>query len=120
MLFTVDPSSTVGLADQVAGQVRASLAAGRLAPGDRLPAAREVATGLGINMHTVLRAYAALRDEGLIELRRGRGAVVRTDLDDLTARRAALRERVGALLAEAAALGLGPDHVIEEIRSFPS
>ena len=120
MLFTVDPRSPVGLADQVAAQVRSALAEGRLVTGDRLPPAREVAAGLGINMHTVLRAYAALRDEGLIEVRRGRGAVVRADLDDLAARRAVLRERVAGLVAEAASLGLSPDHVIEEIRSLRS
>jgi DNA-binding transcriptional regulator YhcF (GntR family) len=81
MLFGVDPDSTVGLADQIASQVRGAVAAGRLKPGDKLPPARELASGLAVNMHTVLRAYSVLRDEGLIELRRGRGAQVRTTLD---------------------------------------
>ena len=49
---------------------------GNVGPGDKLPSARDLASSLGINMHTVLRAYTTLRDEGAIELRRGRGAVV--------------------------------------------
>lgn len=120
MLFTVDPSSGIGLADQVASQVRAALAEGRVTAGDRLPPAREVAAGLGINMHTVLRAYATLRDEGLVDLRRGRGAVVRADLDALAVRRSALTARLRELVAEAGELGLDRDHVIEQIRRLPS
>ena len=52
------------------------MADGDLRAGDRLAPARDVADGLGINLHTVLRGYQELRDEGLIELRRGRGAVI--------------------------------------------
>jgi GntR family transcriptional regulator len=76
MLFRVDPSSGVPLFDQLAASVRAELARGGLRAGERLPAAREVAAALEINIHTVLKAYQHLRDEGLIDLRRGRGAVV--------------------------------------------
>lgn len=76
MLITVDSASLVGLADQIAAQLRGQIADGLLGPGERLAPARQVAAGLGVNMHTVLRAYQLLRDDGLIELRRGRGAVV--------------------------------------------
>ncbi|MCG5219477.1 GntR family transcriptional regulator [Streptosporangium soli] len=76
MLITVDPSSAQPLADQVARSVRAALANGTASPGDRLPSARNVAATLGINLHTVLRGYQQLRDEGTVELRRGRAAVI--------------------------------------------
>ena len=76
MLFRIDPASGVAIFDQLAASVRTELARGGLRAGDRLPAAREVAAALEINIHTVLKAYQELRDEGLIELRRGRGAVV--------------------------------------------
>jgi GntR family transcriptional regulator len=76
MLFRIDPASGVAIFDQLAASVRAELARGGLQPGDRLPSAREVAAALEINIHTVLKAYQELRDEGLVDLRRGRGAVV--------------------------------------------
>ena len=76
MLFRVDSASPASLADQIATQVRSGVVSGALTPGERLPAARDLAVALRVNMHTVLRAYTTLRDEGAIELRRGRGAVV--------------------------------------------
>lgn len=112
MLVRVDPDSPSGLADQVAAQVRGALARGDLVPGERLPPARQVAQGLGINMHTVLRAYAVLRDEGLIELRRGQGARVRRDIDT---ERIGIRRQVLALLAAAEQVGMGREDVIAEI-----
>mgnify|MGYP003457671492 CR=1 FL=1 len=75
MLFRIDPASGVALFDQLAGSIRASMITGTIATGERLPSARELAESLDINVHTVLRAYQLLRDEGLIELRPGRGAI---------------------------------------------
>ena len=113
MLFRIDPESTSGLADQIAGQVRGALADGRLAPGGKLPPAREVAAGLAINMHTVLRAYAQLRDEGLLELRRGRGAQVRAEVDVAAA---ALDAQIRELLDAANRLGVSPEDLVTQIR----
>lgn len=76
MLIRIDPTSPLALSEQVAAAVRRAIAEGQLNAGERLPPAREVAGSLGINMHTVLRGYQRLRDEGLLELRRGRGAVL--------------------------------------------
>ncbi len=69
----VTPSRSI---EQIAGTVRRAIGEGTLSSGDRLPAAKELAASLDVNLHTVLRAYQMLRDEGLIELRRGRGAIV--------------------------------------------
>ena len=76
MLIRIDPGDPRPLYEQIELQVRAALGDGALAPGERLPPARELAEGIGVNVHTVLRAYGALRDAGLIELRPRRGAVV--------------------------------------------
>lgn len=76
MLIRIDPQATEPIYAQLVREVRRAVSAGEVRVGERLPPARELARSLDINMHTVLRAYAELRDEGVIELRRGRGAVV--------------------------------------------
>jgi len=105
MLVRVDPHSAVPLFAQIAAAVRIDAAAGRISPGDRLPAAREVAGALEVNLHTVLHAYQELRDEGLIDMRRGRGAVV----TDAVGRLSELHDDIVALAARARELGLSPD-----------
>jgi DNA-binding transcriptional regulator YhcF (GntR family) len=114
MLFRVDPASPQPLGDQIAASVRRAIAEGTVSPGDRLPAARTLADSLGVNVHTVLRGYQRLREEGLIELRRGRGAVV---VDDTGARgRATLMLKVGELVDKARELGLTEDEVLGLVR----
>ncbi|MEU4835091.1 GntR family transcriptional regulator [Streptosporangium sp. NPDC023615] len=103
MLITVDPSSAQPLADQVADSVRVALADGRAAPGDRLPSARTVAAALDINLHTVLRGYQQLREEGLVELRRGRAAVITGQADGLRLRLAAAAEEFARAARQAGA-----------------
>ena len=75
----IDRSDPMLLHDQVAAEIRRSLAEGDAAQGDRLPPARDLAAVLGVNVNTVLRALRLLRDEGLLELRRGRGIRVAGD-----------------------------------------
>ena len=76
MLLKVDLGADQPLHEQLAGQIRAAIDEGDLKPGDRLPPARELGKSLSINVHTVLRATQTLRDEGLLEVRRGRGTIV--------------------------------------------
>lgn len=104
MLIRIDADSTRPLFEQIATSVRAEVLAGRLRPGDRLPAARELSAAIDVNVHTVLRAYQELRDEGLVELRRGRGAVLSASAAPL----ADLADDITALVRRAAALGLSP------------
>lgn len=103
MLWQVDPTSRTPLYEQLAASVRRELADGTLAAGTRLPSAREVAASLDINLHTVLRAYQELRDDGLVELRRGRGAVVTGTDPGATAR---LTTLAATLAREARRLGV--------------
>jgi GntR family transcriptional regulator len=76
MRWTVDHSSRESLQHQIAGCVRRGAASGELASGEQLPPAAELAAALSVDRNTVLAAYRQLRDEGLLEFRRGRGARV--------------------------------------------
>jgi GntR family transcriptional regulator len=104
MLFRIDPSGTEPLSAQLARQIRSAAARGEITPGTRLPAARDVAEALGVNLHTVLRAYQDVRDEGLIDLRRGRGAVMTSAARDVQR----LRDAIEAAAAIARELGVSP------------
>ena len=64
------------LYEQVAAEIRRAIAEGEAKPGDRLPPAKDLAAVLDVNTNTVLRALRLLRDEGLLEFRRGRGISV--------------------------------------------
>src|SRR5438270_13815591 len=64
------------LHEQVSAEIRRAIADGEAKPGERLPPARDLAAVLGVNTNTVLRSLRALRDEGLLEFRRGRGITV--------------------------------------------
>ena len=76
MLLSLDLSDQRPLHEQAADAIRHAIATGEVAPGDRLPPARDLAAALQINSNTVLRALRQLRAEGLLEFRRGRGVTV--------------------------------------------
>lgn len=61
---------------QIARAITEQIEEGEVGAGDRLPAARSLADSLGVNIHTVLKAYSELESAGLVEMRRGRGGVV--------------------------------------------
>jgi GntR family transcriptional regulator len=109
----VDRDAPVQLHEQVAGEIRRAIAAGEANPGERLPPARDLAAVLGVNTNTVLRALRQLRDEGLLEFRRGRGITVTG-----TPQHGAVVARARELIRFARKQGYQPDeliHIIEQL-----
>jgi DNA-binding transcriptional regulator YhcF (GntR family) len=76
MQWVVDHSSREALPLQIVACVRRGVASGELAVGEQLPPAAELAVALSVDRNTVLAAYRRLREEGVLEFRRGRGARV--------------------------------------------
>jgi GntR family transcriptional regulator len=113
MHLEIDPSSPDPLFDQIAAALRDALRQGELTPGDHLPPAKTIASALRVNLHTVLRAYAILRDEGLIEVRRGRGSVV---VDHTRAASRRLDEAVRQVVQEARRIGITADETADMVR----
>jgi GntR family transcriptional regulator len=75
-MLEIDHGSPVPLHEQVAAAIRRAIAEGEAQTGERLPPAKDLAAVLGVNANTVFRALRTLRDEGLVEFRRGRGVSV--------------------------------------------
>ncbi|MEV0258555.1 GntR family transcriptional regulator [Streptomyces sp. NPDC050732] len=112
MLLRLNASDPRPLHEQVAGAIRRAIAEGECGPGDRLPPARELSQALGVNANTVLRGLRTLRDEGVLEFRRGRGVTVADGAD----RRSDLVEQVRALVEAAARQGYSKTDIIEMIK----
>jgi GntR family transcriptional regulator len=110
----IDRSGPVPLHDQVAAQIRRAIAAGEAGPGERLPLAKDIAAVLGVNKNTVLRALHLLREEGLLEFRRGRGITVVG-----TPQRGAVLARTRELVEFARRHGFGREEIIQLIQSLP-
>src|SRR5262245_43773973 len=106
----VDKADPTDLYEQVAGQIRRAIAEGEAKPGERLPPAKDLAAVLNVNPNTVLRALRLLRDEGLLEFRRGRGISVAA-----TPERGAIVERARDLVELARRHGYRLDELIEII-----
>jgi len=112
MLILIDANAATPVFEQIADQIAGQIAHGALEQGSRLPSARDLAETLEVNVHTVLHAYQRLRDDGLIELRRGRGAVVTGTAVDETVRTA-----VHHTVSAARAAGISLTSLIALIRS---
>lgn len=112
MLIRIDSGSSTPIFEQIAVSIRQQVADAELGEGARLPSARDVAESLGVNLHTVLHAYQVLRDEGLVEMRRGKGATVTGQ----AAAMARLASDAKKLRSKAKALGVSDDALAALIR----
>lgn len=110
----INPSDPTPLYLQVAAEIRRAIADGEARSGDRLPLARDLATVLEVNPNTVLRAVRTLRDEGLLDFRRGRGITVTG-----TPQQGLLLRRVNELVDYARSNGYRREELITMINDAP-
>lgn len=85
MYIEIDFNSDEALYLQLRNQIIIGIATSQYQEGDTLPSVRQLADTIGINMHTVNKAYSVLRQEGIIKVDRRRGAVIAIDIDRLQA-----------------------------------
>lgn len=99
-LIEIDFNSEEAIYMQLRNQIIMGIATSRLQNGDTLPSVRQLAELIGINMHTVNKAYSVLRQEGIVSIDRRRGAVICIDCDKLNALEE-LKEDLQVVLAKA-------------------
>ncbi len=109
----LDRDNPLDLHEQVAAEIRRAVADGEAKAGERLPPAKDLAAVLGVNTNTVLRALRQLRDEGLLEFRRGRGITITG-----TPEHSAVIEQTKELLHYARTHGYKPDELIHIIQQL--
>jgi GntR family transcriptional regulator len=112
MFIAIDDKDPRPIYAQIAFQIKEQVVSGALGPDDELPSVRELATSLGINLHTVHRAYRMLRDDGVIQLRLGKRARVAAPRRRPASRKeieSRLAGRLNELITEAFHMSLSPE-----------
>ena len=117
MILEVDFNSEAALYIQLRNQIIVGIATNRLKEGESLPSVRQLAESIGINMHTVNKAYTVLKQEGFVKVDRRRGAVIAIDADRISDLEQ-MRESLRVILARASCRNISREEVhalIDEI-----
>ena len=117
MILEVDFNSEEALYIQLRNQIIVGIATNRLKEGESLPSERQLAESIGINMHTVNKAYTVLKQEGFVKVDRRRGAVIAIDADRISDLEQ-MRESLRVILARASCRNISREEVhalIDEI-----
>lgn len=117
MVIEIDFNSDEAIYLQLRNQIVLGIATSRFREGDVLPSVRQLAENIGINMHTVNKAYSVLKQEGFVKVDRRRGAVIAIDIDKIQALDE-MREALQVILAKAVCKDISREEVhslIDEI-----
>ena len=117
MMIEIDFNSEEALYLQLCNQIILGIASSRFQEGDSLPSVRQLADTIGINMHTVNKAYTVLKQEGYVKVDRRKGAVVAIDVDRIRALEE-LRREPQVILAKSSCRNISKEvihELIEEI-----
>jgi Predicted transcriptional regulators len=109
VVISLEYDSEVPMYEQLCDQIIIGIATGQLAEGEKLPTVRQLARELGINVMTVNKAYARLRQEGYIVIDRRHGAMIspRADSGEVEQHAAKLKRQLRLLIAQASVKGIG-------------
>ncbi|MBR1567521.1 MAG: GntR family transcriptional regulator [Lachnospiraceae bacterium] len=118
MLIEIDFDSSEALYIQLYNQVIKAIAANRLRDGDSLPSVRVMADELGVNMHTVNKAYALLREDGYVNLDRRNGAVVAVRVEDHGAHMESMHDNMEMIIAQAVCKNIELEEMQELVREM--
>ena len=110
MLIEIDFNSEEAIYIQLRNQIIMGIATSTIREGDSLPSVRQLADTVGVNMHTVNKAYTVLKQEGFIQLDRRRGAVIALDVDKMKALEE-LRQQLTILLAKGCCKNISREEV---------
>lgn len=118
MLIEIDFNSDEALYIQLRNQVIMGIARDMLKDGESLPSVRQMASELGVNMHTVNKAYATLRQDGYVKLDRRNGAVVSVSLDNRSYQVESMSSDMQMIVAQAICKGISLDEMQELVREM--
>lgn len=110
MLVQIDFSSEEAIYIQVRNQIIIGIATSTIQEGDTLPSVRQLADEVGINMHTVNKAYSVLKQEGIIQLDRRKGAVIALDVNKIQALEE-MKSQLQVILAKGSCKNISKDEV---------
>lgn len=114
MYIEIDFNSDEAIYMQLTNRIIMDIATAKLREGDSLPSVRQLADIIGINMHTVNKAYSVLRQEGFVTIDRRKGAIVSIDVDKIKALQE-MRENLSVLLARGCCKNISRKEVHELI-----
>lgn len=117
MFIEIDFNSDEALYLQLCNQIIMGIATDQFREGDSLPSVRQLAESIGINMHTVNKAYTVLKQEGYVKVDRRKGAVIAVDVDRMRTL-AELKKELQVILAKSSCKNISKDEIhqlIEEI-----
>ena len=115
-LFRLDTSTGVPFYRQIIDQVLLAVADGRLKPGTQLPTVRQLAVDLSVNLNTVAKAYREMEIRGIVQTQQGTGTFIAARSGARSReKRKALQDLLDRLLANAEALGVPMDDVVEAL-----
>lgn len=117
MIIEIDFNSEEALYLQVRNQIIMGIATSQYREGDSLPSVRQLADDIGINMHTVNKAYTVLKQEGFVKVDRRRGAVIAVDVDRMRTL-AELKKELQVILAKSCCRNVSKEEIHELIEEI--